>query len=104
MEKQSLSTVWIYVLSILGLPALLLRRFRIYTCWNCLFYGQWSNQKFYSNPEAYDGLQAVKTAKIIALVVVIINILYLAYFIYQLSTVGWSNILNEYQMQMKQYE
>lgn len=30
MEKQSLSTVWIYVLSILGLPALLLRRFRIY--------------------------------------------------------------------------
>ena len=104
MEKQSLSTVWIYVLSNLGLPLCCCAGLGFIPAGIAYFMANGQIKKFYSNPEAYDGLQAVKTAKIIALVVVIINILYLAYFIYQLSTVGWSNILNEYQMQMKQYE
>ena len=37
----------------------------------------------------------MKTAKIIAMVVLIINILYLGYTIYRIATVGWDEMMEQ---------
>lgn len=54
------------------------------------------------NPENYANPSSFGTAKTIALVVVIINVLYMAYTIYQISTVGWDEMMEQSRMQMEQ--
>ncbi|GAL77209.1 hypothetical protein JCM19274_4922 [Algibacter lectus] len=46
----------------------------------------------------------MNTAKIVALVILIINVLYLISTIYQIATVGWDQVMMQFQETMEQYE
>ncbi len=54
------------------------------------------------NPDNYVKPGAFKTAKLIALISLIINALYLIYTIYQISTVGWDEMMEQSRIQMEQ--
>jgi len=54
------------------------------------------------NPENYAKPGSFGTAKTIALISLIINVLYMAYTIYQISTVGWDEMMEQSRMQMEQ--
>ncbi|GAL61927.1 hypothetical protein JCM19300_673 [Algibacter lectus] len=59
-----------------------------------------------ANPEKYDpaSVKAMNTAKIVALVILIINVLYLISTIYQIATVGWDQVMMQSQEIMEQYQ
>ena len=56
-----------------------------------------------NNPEGYENIDGMKTAKTIALVAVIINAMYLVWTIYRISTIGWDELMEQSRMQMEQY-
>ena len=104
--KKQLNTTLIYVLSITGLFC-------------CCFGGlgfilsgiafQMANNKIKDatqNPDDYEerNFYAMNTAKITALVILIINLLYLAYNIFMYSTGGFDDIFLEFQEAMKEIE
>lgn len=100
--KKSLNTSLIYVLSILGLMC-------------CCFFGSgflWSGPAYliaYNkskdaqiNPDDYEGnLSAMETAKTVALVIFIINLIFFAWFIYSIATGDWSEFHKEWQKAME---
>ena len=100
--KKSLNTAWIYILSILGLLC-------------CCFFGlgfifsgpaylmaQNKLKNAQQNPDDYEGnFSAMETAKVIALVVLIINILYMAWTIYSIATGDWNEIREQWQEAME---
>ena len=104
--KQKLNTTAIYVLSVvsflcccvaglgivLALPAFLMANKKLKTAT--------------LHPEEYeaDDIQAMKTAKTVALVALIINGVYLLYNIYYFSTTDWDLIMEEYRQKMEQYQ
>lgn len=96
--KKSLNTTLVYILSIIGLLC-------------CCFWGLGvlfsgpayltANKKLKDaqlNPDDYEGnINAMKTAKTVALVILIINALYLVWAIYSLATGDFSQIQEEWQ-------
>ncbi|RKE94743.1 CCC motif membrane protein [Ichthyenterobacterium magnum] len=44
---------------------------------------------YLTNPEEYTGYQNVKTGKILALIGLILNVLFLCYILYFISQIGW---------------
>ncbi|WP_346881452.1 CCC motif membrane protein [uncultured Algibacter sp.] len=106
MEQQKLNPTIVYVLAIIGLLC-------------CCFGGLGfilagiafiiANSKLNAaklNPENFEpnSVKAMNTAKIIALVILIINVLYLAMSIYRISTVGWDEMLEQSRQMMEQYQ
>jgi len=104
MEKQFNPTI-IYVLSIIS-----------FLC--CCFGGLgillaapafiMANNKFKdakANPEEYDSatFKAIKTARIVAMIALIINAVYLTLTAYQLAT-GWDEFMTKYQEALEQYQ
>lgn len=59
-----------------------------------------------ANPEEYDpaSVKAMKTAKTVALVALIINGLYLLYNIYFFATTDWDVIMEQYKQNMEKYQ
>jgi len=49
---------------------------------------------YMESPEQYTGYQNVKTGKILAIIGIIINLLYLGYVIYMFATFGYEGIMN----------
>ncbi|GGH03523.1 hypothetical protein GCM10011416_23080 [Polaribacter pacificus] len=90
MEKQPLQySTLIYILAVLGLPLCCCAGFGILPSGIAYFIARSELKKFYTNPEIYSNQDNIYTGKIIALVVMIINALYLAYFFYMLYSIGW---------------
>ncbi len=90
MERQSLQySTLIYVLAILGLPLCCCAGFGILPAGIAYFIARSELKKFYLNPELYSNQDNIYTGKIIALIVMIINALYLGYIIYILYSLGW---------------
>ncbi|HBR55466.1 MAG TPA: DUF4190 domain-containing protein [Flavobacteriaceae bacterium] len=58
---------------------------------------------YMANPEQYSGYQNVKTGKILAIIGIILNVIYLCYTIYLFSTLGTDGIMNMNQEIMEQY-
>ena len=101
--KKSLNTTLIYILSILGLLC-------------CCFGGLgfllsgpaylMANKKLKDaqlNPDDYEGnINAMETAKTVALVVLIINALYLLYTIYSIATGDFSEVQEEWRKMMEE--
>ncbi|CAL2104218.1 conserved protein of unknown function [Tenacibaculum sp. 190130A14a] len=57
------------------------------------------------NPEAYEGdVQAMKTAKTVAMIALIVNGLYLLYSIYSLATTDWDVFWETYNKALEQYQ
>ncbi len=56
------------------------------------------------NPEEYEGdINAMKTARTVALVALIINGLYLLYSIYSLATTDWDVLMEQQRQILEQY-
>jgi|UniRef100_UPI0040478305 hypothetical protein len=90
MERQPLQySTLIYVLAILGLPLCCCAGFGILPAGIAYFIARSELKKFYLNPELYSNQDNIYTGKIIALIVMIINALYLGYIIYILYSLGW---------------
>ena len=103
--KKQLNTTLTYVLSIIGLlcccfgglgfllsgPAFLIARNKI--------------KDATQNPDEFDGnFKAMNTAKIVALIILIINLLYLSYNVYVYSSGGFDDVFIQFQEAMKEIE
>ena len=103
--KKQLNTTLTYVLSIIGLlcccfgglgfllsgPAFLIARNKI--------------KDATQNPDEFDGnFKAMNTAKIVALIILIINLLYLTYNVYVYSSGGFDDVFIQFQEAMKEIE
>ena len=58
---------------------------------------------YLENPEQYTGYQNVKTGKILAIIGVILNVLYLGYVIWLFSTIGYGGIQDMQEEMMREY-
>jgi uncharacterized membrane protein len=58
---------------------------------------------YMENPEQYTGYQNVKTGKILAIIGIILNVLYLGYVIFLFATLGTDGIMNMNQELLEQY-
>ena len=58
------------------------------------------------NPEMYDGIQNVKTGRILAIIGIILNVLALAYYIWAISFFGWETLQDPERLQeiLEQYQ
>ena len=103
--KKQLNTTLTYVLSIIGLlcccfgglgfllsgPAFLIARNKI--------------KDATQNPDEFDGnFKAMNTAKIVALIILIINLLYLTYNVYVYSSGGFDDVFIQFQGAIKEIE
>lgn len=63
-------------------------------------------KQYAENPELYEGVQNVKTGRILAIIGIILNVLTLAYFIWALSYFGWETLQDPQKMQeiLEQYQ
>jgi len=59
---------------------------------------------YVENPEAYTGFQNVKTGKILAIIGVILNVVYLIYVIYMFSTIGYDGLMERYNEAIEQWQ
>jgi len=94
----------IYVLALFGLPLCCCMGAGILPAGIAYFIANNELKKCYEREEPYVNQNGVYTGKIIALVIVVINILYLAYTIYQIQTIGWDELMRQSQELMEQYE
>ncbi|NER16323.1 CCC motif membrane protein [Spongiivirga citrea] len=62
-----------------------------------------AEKQYKENPENYDNYNQIKTAKIIALIALIINILYLGWTIYRISTIGWDELQEQQRMILEEW-
>lgn len=103
MEQQKLNPAIVYVLSILGLLCCCLFGSGIIPSGIAFFIAKNNLKKAADSPESYDAsnVKSMNTAKIIALVVIIINALMIIRVIYIIATVGWDELYGEF---MKAYQ
>jgi M penetrans paralogue family 26 len=62
-----------------------------------------ATETYMANPELYTGYQNVKVGKILAIIGVVINVIYLGYVIFLFATLGTEGIMNMNQDFMEQY-
>ncbi len=103
MEKQNLNSTLIYVLAILGFLCCCIGGIGIIPSGIAFFMAHSKLKPALSDPENYDNIAGMKTAKTIALVVLIINVLYLAWTIYSISSIGWDEMMEQQRQIMEQY-
>ncbi|MCL6265316.1 CCC motif membrane protein [Flagellimonas myxillae] len=58
---------------------------------------------YMENPENYDGYSNVKTGKILAIIGIVLNVLYLGYTIFLFSTIGMEGIQEMQREILEQY-
>ena len=105
MEKQPLQySTLIYILAIISLPLCCCGGFGIITAGIAFFIARAELNKFYDNPDAYSNQDNIYTGKIISLVVLIINALYMIYIAYSIYTIGWSELMRQSEEMMKTYQ
>ncbi|MEL0650113.1 CCC motif membrane protein [Algibacter sp. TI.3.09] len=106
MEQEKLNPTLVYVLAIIGLLCCCIGGFGFILAGIAFFIANSKINAAKANPEQYDpaSVKAMNTAKIVALVILIINVLYLISTIYQIATVGWDQVMMQFQETMEQYE
>ena len=106
--KKRLNPTLVYVLSIVGLlcccfgglgfllsgPAYLVAN-------NSLKNAQLYPDDYELAPNQYNQM---KTAKMVALIITIINLIYLAVTIYRIYTIGWDELTEQFRKAMEQYQ
>ena len=104
MEQQKLPNgVLSIVLGILGFLCCCFAGLGIIPSAIAFFLMRKSENLYKENPEAYDNYNQIKTAKIIALVALILNILMVIRFIYVISTGGWEESMEKSRELMEQW-
>jgi energy-converting hydrogenase Eha subunit G len=104
MEKQQLNPTLTYVLSVLGFLCCCFAGLGFIPAGIAFFIANSKLNEAKANPENYDGIKGMNTAKIVAIIVFAINILYLARTIYMISTIGWDEFNEEFMRAMEQYQ
>ena len=101
--KKSLNTTLIYVLSILGLLCCCFAGFGFLLSGPAYLMANKKLKDAQLNPDDYEGnINAMETAKTVALVILIINLLYLAYTIYSVLTGDFSEMQEEWRKMMEE--
>ncbi len=106
MEQQKLNPTIVYVLAILGLLCCCIGGLGFILAGIAFFIAQSKLKQAQAAPENYDhdSVKAMNTAKIVAMVILIINIAYLIFTIYRISTVGWDEMMEQSREMMEQYQ
>lgn len=106
MEQQKLNPTLVYVLAILGLLCCCFGGLGSILAGIAFFIALGKLKDAKLNPENFDAssVKAMDTAKIVAMVILIINVLYLIMTIYRISTVGWDELMQQSQEMMEQMQ
>lgn len=104
MEQQKLSPTTVYVLSVLSLLCCCFGGLGFIFSGIGLYIAQNKLNQVKADPDDYEpnSVKAMNTAKIIATVMLIINILYLCWTIYRIYTIGWDVIMERAKDAMEQ--
>ena len=104
MEQQKLNPTIVYVLAILGLLCCCIWGFGFIPAGIALLIAQRKLKEVKLNPENFDSssVKNMNTAKIIALVIFIINVLSLVFMLYRIYTIGWDELMMQSQEAMEQ--
>ncbi|WOD44031.1 CCC motif membrane protein [Hwangdonia lutea] len=106
MEQQKLNPTIVYVLAVLGLLCCCFGGLGFILAGIAFFIAHSKLNGVKLNPENFEpaSVKAMNTAKIVALVILIINILYLVMTIYRISTVGWDELMQQSQDMLEQMQ
>lgn len=106
MEQQKLNPTIVYVLAILGFLCCCIGGLGFILAGIALIIATSKLKEAKLNPENYDAhsIKAMNTAKIVALVILIINLLYLIATIYRISTIGWDELMQQSQEMMEEWQ
>jgi len=106
MEQQKLSPVLVYVLAILGLLCCCVGGIGFIFAGIALIIAMNKLKQAQANPELYDpiSVKQMNTARIVALVILIINVVYLIMTVYRIYTVGWDEIMRQTEEMMEQIQ
>lgn len=106
MEQQKLNPTIVYILAVLGLLCCCIGGSGFILAGIAFIIANSKLKAAKMNPENYDvsSVKAMNTAKIVALVILIINILYLISTIYQIYTVGWDTLMERSREMMEQWQ
>ena len=103
--KKSLNPTLVYVLSIIGLLCCCIAGSGIFLSAPAFYIAHTKVKNAQLNPDDYEGdINAMNTAKIIALVVLIINVIMIIRVIYVLSTNDWDAIMEQSRELMEEYQ
>ncbi len=102
MEKLKMNTTVIYILSAVGLICCCVGGLGFIPAGIAFFLAHTKLNEYNTNPEQYENPKGMQTAKVIAIVVFIINIAYLAYTIYLISSIGWDELLEQSRKTMEE--
>ena len=103
MERIKLNTTVIYILSIVGFLCCCVGGLGIIPSGIAFFMANGKFKEASLAPENYENLNAMKTAKMIALIVLIINAVYMIATIYRISTIGWDGIMEQSREMQEQW-
>ncbi|ULC60841.1 hypothetical protein MBM09_07530 [Flaviramulus sp. BrNp1-15] len=106
MEQQKLNPTIVYVLAILGLLCCCFAGLGFILAGIAFFIATSKLKEAKLNPENFEpaSIKAMDTAKIVALVILIINLLYFVMSIYRIYTVGWDELMRQSQEMMEQWQ
>ncbi|WP_142785660.1 CCC motif membrane protein [Changchengzhania lutea] len=104
METQKLNPTIVYILAITGLLCCCLGGLGFILAGIAYYIAHTKLNEAKLNPENYDpnSMKAMNTAKIVALVILIINVLYFILAIYRISTVGWDELMEPIREAMEE--
>ena len=103
--KKQLNTTLTYTLSIIGLLCCCFGGLGFLLSGPAFLIANNKLKDATQNPDDYEGsFKAMNTAKIIALIILIINFLYLIYNIYIYYSGGYEEVFQEFQKAMKEIE
>ena len=103
--KKQLNTTLTYVLSIIGLLCCCFGGLGFFLSGPAFLIARNKIKDATQNPDEFDGnFKAMNTAKIVALIILIINLLYLTYNVYVYSSGGFDDVFIQFQEAMKEIE
>lgn len=96
--------VLIFILAIIGLPLCCCLGIGFIPSGIAFILANTELKKCYETDVRYSNQDNIYTGKIIALIVLIINVLYILLIIYRISTVGMDELMEQSRIMMEQYE
>ena len=107
MEQKKLNPTIVYVLAILGLLCCCVGGLGFILAGIAFFIAHSKIKAAKENPEEFDpsSIKSMNTAKIVALVILIINVLYFFTAIFQIYSMGgWDTYMEKVNKMMEQYQ
>ena len=96
--------VLIFILAIVGLPLCCCAGIGFIPSGIAFILANAELKKCYNTDVKYSNQDNIYTGKIVALIVLTINVLYLVYTIYSIYTIGWDELMEQSRIMMEQYE